>query len=143
MKSRWRTWKGVEVVHLDYANFGVDLDALAAEVSAADAMMTTQRRGSLRVLIDLRETVASVGAVQLFKESAPRTDPYILRHALIGVSGIKRFLADKVARLIGRPMRLFDSEEAALDWLVEGGTALPHADTIGLRPGAGSAPPRA
>jgi hypothetical protein len=58
--------------------------------------------------------------VQLFKESSAITTPYIRRHALIGISGMKRFLADKVARLAGKPMRLFATEDAALDWLVSG-----------------------
>lgn len=136
MKSRFRTWKGVEVVHLDYANFGPDFASLKAEVLEADTMMTAQRPGSLRVLIDLRETVASGAVVAFFKESAARTDPFIQKHALLGITGIKRFLADKVARLIGRPMRVFDSEEAALDWLAEGAPpdpAAPDAHVVGLK----------
>ena len=139
MKSRWRTWKGVEVLHLDYANFGSDFPALKAEVLEADVMMTAQRPKSVRVLIDLRETVASGEVVQFFKESAARTDPFIQKHALLGITGIKRFLADKVARLIGRPMRVFDTEDAALDWLAAGGAAESDAardDVVGIRPGS-------
>ena len=139
MKSRFRSWKGVEVLHLDYANFGSDFPALKAEVLEADGMMTAQRPKSLRVLIDLRETVASGDVVSFFKESAARTDPFIQRHALLGITGIKRFLADKVARLIGRPMRVFDSEELALNWLAEGAAPdpdIPDAHVVGLKPGA-------
>jgi hypothetical protein len=118
MKSRWRIWKGREVLHLDYAGFKGDIDALRREVEAADRIISSQRPGSLLVFIDLRDTVGSTAAVQLFKESASMTTPYIHRHALIGVTGIKKFLADKVARLVGKPMRLFDDERDALDWLV-------------------------
>ena len=138
MKSRFRSWKGVEVLHLDYAHFRSDLAALKAEVGEADDMMTAQRPGSLRVLVDLRDTVASAEMVAFFKKSAARTEPYIQKHALLGITGIKRFLADKVARLIGRPMRVFDTEDAALDWLAEGAVpdaTTPDAQVVGLKPG--------
>jgi hypothetical protein len=120
MKSRWRTWKGREVLHLDYAGFKGDVEALRREVDAADRIITAQRPGSLLVFIDLRDTIGSTAVVHLFKQSASVTTPYIHRHALIGITGIKRFLADKVARLVGKPMRLFDDERDALDWLVAG-----------------------
>lgn len=120
MKSRWRSHDGVEFMHLDYSGFRADFEALRAEVQAADAVIVTQRPNSVRVLIDLRDTVASGKVVEMFKGSAPITAPYIRRHALVGLTGFKRFLADKVARVMGRPMRAFDTEEAALDWLASG-----------------------
>ena len=70
----------------------------------------------------------------MFKESSQITTPYIRRHALIGVSGIKRYLADKVAQLAGKPMRLFETEEEALDWLTRGEPATSGVgDVIGVR----------
>jgi hypothetical protein len=120
MQSRWRSWKGQELLHLDYSGFKNDFDALRAEVEQADAIVMRQRRNSVLVLIDLRDTVASTAVVSMFKQSSPLTEPFIRRHALLGVTGIKRFLADKVARLTGRAMRAFDTEEKAFDWLVEG-----------------------
>ena len=120
MKSRWRHHNKVAFLHLDYANFKSDIEGLRAEVAAADAEMMHEPKGTVLVLIDLRDTVASAAVVQLFKESSAVTTPYIRRHALIGISGMKRFLADKVARLAGKPMRLFNTEDAALDWLVSG-----------------------
>ena len=120
MKSRWRHHNKVAFLHLDYANFKSDIEGLRAEVEAADAEMMHEPKGTVLVLIDLRDTVASAAVVQLFKESSAITTPYIRRHALIGISGMKRFLADKVARLAGKPMRLFKTEDAALDWLVSG-----------------------
>ena len=61
------------------------------------------------------------------------TTPYVKRHALIGVTGIKRYLADKVAQLAGKPMRLFGTEQEALEWLTRGEAASSHGDVIGLR----------
>ena len=64
-----------------------------------------------------RNTVASPAVVALFKDSPAITTPFVRRHDLIGATGVKRPLAAKVAQLAGRPMRLFETEEAALDWL--------------------------
>ena len=133
MKSRWRRWNDVAVLHLDYANFKADIASLRAEVEEADAEIQREPKGTLLVLIDLRDTVASGAVVQLFKASSAITTPYIKRHALIGVTGIKRYLADKVAQLAGKPMRLFATEEEALDWLTRGEAASTHGDVIGPR----------
>lgn len=133
MKSRWRRWNDVAVLHLDYANFKADIAGLRAEVEEADAEIQREPKGTLLVLIDLRDTVASGAVVQLFKTSSAITTPYIKRHALIGVTGIKRYLADKVAQLAGKPMRLFATEEEALDWLTRGEAASTHGDVIGPR----------
>ncbi len=136
LKSRWRTWNNTAFLHLDYADFGRDLEGLRAEVIEADAEMMHEPKGTVLVLIDLRNTVATPAVVQLFKESSAVTTPYVRRHALIGITGLKRFLADKVARLAGRPMRLFETEEDAMNWLTSA-PALPTAgdgDVIGVAP---------
>lgn len=136
IKSRWVVWHGVGVLHLDYANFKQDIEGLREEVRQADEEIQREPKGSVLVLIDLRDTVATGAVVSLFKESSALTNPYVRKHALIGVTGMKRFLADKVAKLARRPMRLFDTEEQALDWLVKDeplGAA--HPDVIGVVPG--------
>ena len=130
MQSRWRTWKGQELMHLDYSGFKNDFDALRREVTEADSIIVRQRLASVLVLIDLRDTVASSAVVNMFKQSAPQTSPYIRRHALIGVTGMKRFLAETVARIAGRRMRAFDTEEAAFEWLLDG------AEDVGVPIGA-------
>ena len=136
IKSRWVVWHGVGVLYLDYANFKQDIEALREEVRQADEEIQREPKGSVLVLIDLRDTVATGAVVTLFKESSALTDPYVRKHALIGVTGMKRFLADKVAKLTRRPMRLFDAQEQALDWLIKDeplGAA--HPDVIGVLPG--------
>ena len=134
MKSRWVKKNNVAVLHLDYSNFKLDIEALRAEVLEADAEILREPKGTVLVLIDLRGTAASGAVVSMFKESSQITTPYIRRHALIGVTGIKRFLADKVAQLAGKPMRLFDTEEEALDWLTRGEPATSGVgDVIGVR----------
>lgn len=133
LKSRWRRWNDKAFLHLDYANFKADIEGLKQEVAEADAEIQREPRGTVLVLIDLRDTVASGPVVQMFKKSSVLTQPYIRRHALIGITGIKRYLADKVAQLTGRPMRLFKTEEEALNWLTSGVAPSADSDEIGVR----------
>lgn len=132
MKSRWIRHNDASIFHLDYAGFKNDIAALRVEVRDADREMMRERKGSVLALIDLRDTVASGAVVQLFKESSAETTPFIRRHALIGITGLKRYLADKVAQLAGRPMRLFTTDQEALDWLASEGN-LEVGEVIGVK----------
>lgn len=73
--------------------------------------------------MDVRGTTASVEALDIVKQSAKRKRPYVFREAVIGVTGIQKILAQSVARFGAYGFKLFDSVEAALDWLTERGPA--------------------
>ena len=118
MRSRWIRWKDREVLYQDFTGCQSDLVKLSREVAAVDALITRQPPGSVIALADLADTVATAGAVQLFKGSAAQTRPFIERQALIGVHGMKRYAAQTVALFAGQPMKVFESRESALDWLV-------------------------
>jgi hypothetical protein len=118
MKSHWIRHKNLDVLYQDFTGCRSDLAALEREVREVDALITRQPRGSVIALADLTDTVASAGAVQLFKGSATQTKPFIERQALIGVQGMKRYAAQTVALFAGQPMKVFESREEALDWLV-------------------------
>lgn len=108
----------------DFANFKSDVAGLRAEVEAADREILKEPPASVLLLVDMRNTVASGPAVELFKESSKLTASHVKKQAVIGISGFKRFLADVVARFSGQGMRLFDTEAEAMDWLAgayEGG----------------------
>jgi hypothetical protein len=114
----WVTRNGRRVLYLNYAGFKSDVAALRSEVELADAVICKQPPASVHALADLRGTVASAAVVDLFKRSATQTRPYVAKMALIGISGLKRFLAEMVARVSGQEMRLFDTEDDAYAWLV-------------------------
>jgi hypothetical protein len=120
MKSRWIRHQDHEILYQDFTGCRSDLAALEREVQAVDALITRQPPGSIRALADLTDTTASAGAVQLFKSSASQTRPFIALQALIGIHGMKRYAAQTVALFAGQPMRVFETREAALDWLVSG-----------------------
>ena len=118
MQSSWVERDGRRVLYLNYSGFKSDIAALRAEVEAADREVCRHAPASVLALANLSDTTASAAAVELFKQSAARTKPFIDRLALIGITGLKRFLAEMVARVSGREMRLFDTEADAVAWLL-------------------------
>jgi hypothetical protein len=119
---------GIRVLYLDYAGFKSDVGALRAEVEAADRVICAQPLRSVHALADLRDTVATAAVVDLFKHSATQTKPHVAKMALVGIHGLKKFLAEMVARVSGQQMRAFDTEDEAFAWLagerVEAGVLL-------------------
>ena len=109
---------GKRVLYLNYAGFKSDADGLRIEVEAADGVICSQPPHSVLALADVRDTVATAAVVDMFKHSATRTKPHVAKMALIGIHGLKRFLAAMVARVSGQQMRAFDSEDEALAWLI-------------------------
>jgi len=76
---------------LNYSGFKSDLKALRAEVDLADEEVCRQAQGSVLAIADLSDTTAAAAAVELFKQSATRTKPFIHKLALVGIHGLNAF----------------------------------------------------
>jgi hypothetical protein len=118
MKSSWRHHRGTPYFHADYSGFGRNIDALRAEVDGADSQIEQAPAESALVLVDIRNTVTSIDVVTVFKTSTARTKGHVKKTAIVGVTGVQRILAGAVARFSGEELHLFDTVEAAQDWLV-------------------------
>jgi hypothetical protein len=116
------------MIYCNFTGFSTDVDALRVEVEAVDREICRESEGTVLALADLRDTVASRKVVELFKGSAARTKNHVRKQAVVGVTGIRRLLAEAVSRFSGQSMVLFDSVEEAKDWLAsdqnEGGIAV-------------------
>ena len=119
MKSKWIEHKGKRIFYADFANFGYDVDALEAEMKEVDALLCTLPKNSVLTITDVRGTVASKEAVQLFKASAAETQPYELKAAVVGVTGYRKVLLDAVSLFSGQSFGAFNDLEEAKDWVVE------------------------
>ncbi len=119
MKSEWQVHQGKKFMYCNYANFQRDAEGLRQEVEAVDAIICELPEHSVLSLTDVRETVGTPEAMEVFKESASRTKQHILKQAVVGVGGLRRVLLNAVSRFSGQDMVPFDDIEAAKDWLVE------------------------
>ena len=118
MKSRWETRNGKRILYCAFNDFGMDVAALGKEIDEADAVILREVKDSVLLLADLRGTVTSSAVVDLFKKSSARTKGYIRKQAIVGLSGIQKMLAQAVAWFSRETFVLFDTPDAARDWLV-------------------------
>ena len=51
--------------------------------------------------------------------SSAATKAHVRKTAVLGVTGMKRKLADLLTALTGQPLKYFDDIESARNWLVE------------------------
>ncbi len=74
---------------------------------------------SVRTLNNLEGAEFSSENVKVLSELAAKNRPYILRAAVIGVTGMRFFALQSVATLTNRPLKLFNDRLQALDWLAQ------------------------
>ncbi|HEY0142158.1 MAG TPA: hypothetical protein VGF48_14765 [Thermoanaerobaculia bacterium] len=117
MKSKWTNHNGRRIFYTDFSGFGRDTAALRTEVDDVDAEILRQPKDSVLALADLRGTVTGTEVVDLFKKSAKRTNGYVRKQAVVGITGVQRILASAVARFSGQSLHLFDTIEEANEWL--------------------------
>ena len=122
MKSRWITHEGKRIFYSDCTDIKLaDLDQLKAELDEMVAVLAQEPGASVLVITDVRRSVGSPAAVELLKTRESAAAKYILRNAVIGITGIKKILFDAVIRASGQNARAFSDLEIdqAKHWLVE------------------------
>lgn len=117
MKSKWENVGGKRILYCDFSNFGTDVAGLSAEIDAADEAILREPKDSVLLLADLRGTTTSSAVVDLFKKSSARTKGYVKKQAVVGLSGIQKMLAQAVAWFSRETFVLFNTTDAARDWL--------------------------
>ncbi len=117
MKSGWKVYKGQRYFLADYSGFGSNFESLKLEVEAADAILVKEPTDSVRVLLDFRGTVGSMEVVNYFKDSSTRTRKYVIKNAVLGISGVRKILLESVSRITGHVALAFEDENKALEWL--------------------------
>jgi hypothetical protein len=120
VKSKWIKHKGKRIFYSDCTDFGYDARTLQTEIEEVDAIVCAQPENSVFVIVDVRGTVLSSEAVQLFKAAAVETKPYARKTAVVGITGYRKVLSDAVAFFSGRSFGVINDLEEAKDWVVEG-----------------------
>ena len=118
MKSRWLEHKGKRIFYCDWSDFGYDVSALEAEVDECNRLTLAQPRNSMLSIVDVRGTVASKEAMQVFKSSSAKSKPFVRKSAVIGITGYKKVLLEAVSAFSGQSFGIFNDLEEAKDWVV-------------------------
>ena len=119
MRSKWIEYKGKQIFVQDFSGLLYDADELKKELIEVQAEVIKHPKNSLLILSDFQDTNMTNEMMPLLNAASALTKDHIRKTAVLGVTGIKRTLADLLTRLTGQPLKYFDSEIAAKDWLVE------------------------
>lgn len=107
------------IVFVDYSN--MKSAELLVEAQKLHHEAHTHLAGQrFKVLVDITGVVMNTEAVQALKASTKRTGSMVEKTAVVGVTGLKKVLADAITTFSGTHTRYFDTKEQALDWLVQG-----------------------
>lgn len=98
---------------------GADSHFVKAIAAECFHVVSSHEPKSLRTLSDLAGAEASGEVVDILTELVTKNRPYVLRGAVIGITGLRFFALKTLVSVTRRPIRLFDNRLQALDWLAK------------------------
>jgi hypothetical protein len=123
MKSSWIEYGGKRILHMDLSNFGSNMRGFEAElneaVSTIGQEMYQMPEHSVLVLVDLTNTSMTQASNKLLSERVTDTKKYVLKTAVVGMTGIRKVFLDYFARLASAETGGFEGVEEAKKWLLK------------------------
>jgi len=119
MRSIWIEHKGVKIFYQDFSRQFFNSAAVKAELDEVQKIVLAEPMNSVRVLSDFRDTNIGSDLLSAMNTASTATKDHVRKTAVLGVTGMKRKLADLLTALTGQPLRYFDDVELAKDWLAE------------------------
>lgn len=119
MRSTWIEHKGKRIFYQDFSKNFYNSAAVKTELSEVQKIVTAQPKDSLLVLSDFRDTTVGSDLLSSMNAASAATKAYVHKTAVLGVTGMKRTLADLLTALTGQALKYFDDIEAAKNWLAE------------------------
>lgn len=120
MRSKWIEYQDKNILYQDFSGLMYDADALKKELTQVQAEVISHPKNSVLILSDFRDTSITNEMMPLLNASSRLTKDHVRRTAVLGVTGIKRTLADLLTHLTGQQLKYFDNEVDAQNWLVMG-----------------------
>ena len=119
MRSTWIEHNGKKIFYQDFSRQFYNSAAVKAELEEVQKIVTAQPRDSVLVLSDFRDTSVGSDLLSSMNAASNATKEYVHKTAVLGVTGMKRKLADLLTALTGQPLKYFDDIEAAKEWLTQ------------------------
>ena len=117
MKSKWIEYDGKQIFNQDFSNHFYNTEAVKNELEEVQAVVTAQPLNSVLVLSDFRNTNVGRTLLPVMNAASSATKAHVKRTAVLGVTGVKRTLADMLVQLTGQSLKYFDDELQAKVWL--------------------------
>jgi hypothetical protein len=119
MHSNWIEHKGKRIFYQDFSKNFYNSAAVKTELNEVQKIIQTQPLNSALVLSDFRDTNVGSDLLPVMNAASAATKAHVHKTAVLGVTGMKRKLADLLTALTGQPLKYFDDLESAKNWLVE------------------------
>jgi hypothetical protein len=119
MRSNWIEHNGKKIFYQDFSRHFYNSAAVRAELEEVQKVVIAQPRDSVLVLSDFRDTSVGSDLLSSMNTASSATKEYVHKTAVLGVTGMKRKLADLLTALTGQQLKYFDDLEAAKNWLVQ------------------------
>jgi hypothetical protein len=119
MRSEWIEHKGKKIFYQNFSKQFFNSTVVKAELGEVQQVVLSQPLGSVLVLSDFRDTNVGSDLLSAMNAASAATKAHVRKTAVLGVTGMKRKLADLLTAITGQQLKYFDNLEAAKDWLVE------------------------
>lgn len=119
MRSHWMEHKGKRIFYQDFSKLFFNATAVKTELDEVQKIVKAEPKDSVLVLTDMRDTNVGSDLLPAMNAASTATKEHVHKTAVLGVTGVKRKLADLLTSLTGQPLKYFDDIESAKNWLTE------------------------
>lgn len=119
MRSLWIEHQGKRIFYQDFSKHFYNSSAVRAELEDVQKVVSAEPKNSVLVLSDFRDTNVGSDLLASMNAASAATKAHVHKTAVLGVTGMKRKLADMLTLLTGQQLRYFDDIEAAKNWLAQ------------------------
>lgn len=120
MRSKLIDYKGHKIFFQDFSGHSlIETDLVKEELKEVQAFVMQQPPDSLLVLADFSETQIGKDLMDILKDSSKITKGHVKKTAVLGVTGLKRILADMLMHVTGQAISVFEDEDRAKEWLIQ------------------------
>ena len=119
MRSNWIEHQGKKIFYQDFSKHFYNSAAVKTELAEVQKVVMSQPQNSVLVLTDMRDTNVGSDLIPAMNAASVATKNHVRKTAVLGVSGMKRKLADLLTAITGQQLKYFDDIESAKNWLAE------------------------
>jgi len=119
MRSNWIEHKSTKILYQDFSKNFYNSAAVKTELAEVQKVVLAEPKNSVLVLTDMRDTNVGGDLIPAMNAASAATKSHVRKTAVLGVTGVKRKLADLLTALTGQQLKYFDDIELAKSWLVE------------------------
>ncbi len=109
-------WDGRRILCIDYAGLADHAEAADA-FAQVHAAVSAEPPGSVLTLSDVRDTHLDRAMMRRLAEMTVRNAPFVRAAAVVGLRGDQRRDLGDTERIARREFKVFETLEAARDWL--------------------------